>query len=213
MKYNTLIFDLDGTLLNTIDDLADSLNYALNKNGLKMYSVEDVKFFVGSGVKVMVERALKDNMEFFDSVFNDFMAHYKTNSSNKTGLYDGVKETIKQLSLQGVKMAIVSNKFQKGVEDICKPVLGEYISVMIGEQEGYDKKPSPDMVNLAMKMLGVNHSNTAYVGDSDIDVLTAKNSKLDFIGCAYGFRGREFLEQQSDGIIIDKFEEILEIIK
>ena len=127
MKYDTLIFDLDGTLLNTIDDLTDSLNYALAKNNLNTYASDEVKYFVGSGVKVMVERALKENIDRFDEVFPDFMAHYKNNSTNKTGLYEGVYETICELSKLGIKMAIVSNKFQQGVEDICKPLLGEYI--------------------------------------------------------------------------------------
>ena len=213
MKYETLIFDLDGTLLNTIDDLADSLNYALEKNNLKTYTVEEVKYLVGSGIKVMVERALKDNMEHFDNVFNDFKAHYSTNNTNKTALYEGVYETIKTLKKMNVKMAIVSNKYHQGVLDICKPLLGEFIEVMVGEQPGLDKKPSSDMVVYAMKQLNANKSTTAYVGDSDIDYLTSVNSGLDLIGCAYGFRNRKFLEDLNSAYVIDKFEEILDIIK
>lgn len=213
MKYETLIFDLDGTLLNTIEDLTDSLNYALEKNNLNTYTSDEVKFFVGSGVKVMVERALKNNPKYVDKVYEAFLEHYKTNNANKTALYEGVLETIEKLSKLDVKMAIVSNKYQKGVEDICIPLLGKYISVMIGEQDGLNKKPANDMVYLAMQKLGVGFEKTAYVGDSDVDVLTAKNSNLNFIGCAYGFRGRTFLEEHSNGIIIDKFEDILEVIK
>lgn len=213
MKYETLIFDLDGTLLNTIDDLTDSLNYALSKNGLNQYTTDEVKFFVGSGIKVMVERALIGKEGYIDKVFDDFLKHYQTNNSNKTALYRGVLKTVEKLSQLGIKMAIVSNKYQKGVEDICIPLLGKYISVMVGEQPNLKKKPASDMIYLAMEKLGVGLEKTAYVGDSDIDVLTAKNANLDFIGCAYGFRGRKFLEAHSDGIIIDEFEEILEIIK
>ena len=213
MKYDTLIFDLDGTLLNTIDDLTDSLNYALTKNNLNTYTTDEVKYFVGSGIKVMVERALKDNINLFVKVFDDFKLHYSTNNTNKTSLYSGVYETVKKLHSMNIKMAIVSNKYHQGVLDICKPLLGEFIDVMVGEQVGLEKKPSSDMVDYAMKQLNANKSTTAYVGDSDIDYLTAKNSNLDLIGCAYGFRGRKFLEDLNSTYVIDKFEEILDIIK
>lgn len=212
MKYETLIFDLDGTLLNTIDDLTDSLNYALNKYELSSYTTDEVKYFVGSGIKVMVERAMKDHMNLFNEVFEAFKEHYATNNSNKTGLYEGVYETVKQLKELNIKMAIVSNKYHQGVLDICKPLLGEFIEVMVGEQEGLDKKPSSDMVFYAMKQLDADPSTTAYVGDSDIDYLTSKNSSLDLIGCAYGFRGRKFLEELNSTYVIDSFSEILDII-
>ncbi len=213
MKYNTLIFDLDGTLLNTLDDLTDSLNYALEKNDLNIYTTNEVKYFVGSGIKVMVERALANNMDKFDEVFDDFKKHYSTNNTNKTGLYEGVYDTVKKLYQMNIKMAIVSNKYHQGVLDICKPLLGEFIDVMVGEQPGLDKKPSSDMVDYAIKQLNANKANTAYVGDSDIDYLTSVNSGLDLIGCAYGFRGRKFLEDLNSTYVIDKFEEILDIIK
>ena len=213
MKYDTLIFDLDGTLLNTIDDLTDSLNYALTKNNLNTYTTDEVKYFVGSGIKVMVERALKDNINLFDKVFDDFKLHYSTNNTNKTSLYSGVYETVKKLHSMNIKMAIVSNKYHQGVLDICKPLLGEFIDVMVGEQPGLEKKPSSDMVDYAMKQLNANKSTTAYVGDSDIDYLTSVNSGLDLIGCAYGFRNRKFLEDLNSTYVIDKFEEILDIIK
>lgn len=213
MKYDTLIFDLDGTLLNTIDDITDSLNFALVKNNLKPYSTSEVKYFVGSGIKVMVERALKDNLGMLDVVFNDFKEHYATNNANKTGLYEGVYETIEELSKMNIKMAIVSNKYHQGVLDICTPLLGKFITVMVGEQEGLNKKPSSDMVLYAIEKLGSESKKSIYVGDSDVDYLTSKNSNLDFIGCAYGFRGRKFLEDLNATYVIDSFKEILNIIK
>ena len=139
MKFKSLIFDLDGTLLNTIDDLADSLNYALEQNNLPTYTVNQVKYFVGSGIKVMIERALVDNMNYFNDVYNIFLEHYNKNSMNKTALYPNVRETIEKLHKLGVKMAIVSNKYQQGVETICVPLLGDIIEVMVGEQPGLDK--------------------------------------------------------------------------
>ena len=213
MKYDTLIFDLDGTLLNTIDDLTDSLNYALKKNNLNEYKVDEVKYFVGSGIKIMVERALKENIRYFDLVYNDFLTHYSKNNANKTSLYPGVLETIKMIKQMGIKMAIVSNKYQQGVLDICMPLLGEYIDVMVGEQSGLNKKPSADMVDYAIQKLNADKSFTAYVGDSDIDYLTSKNAKLDFIGAAWGFRGRHFLEELKSTYVLDKFEDLLKIIQ
>lgn len=213
MKYDTLVFDLDGTLLNTIDDLTDSLNFSLTKNNLHTYSVDEVKYFVGSGIKVMVERALVNNMDKFDDVFNDFKMHYATNNTNKTDLYKGVYETIEKLYKMNIKMAIVSNKYQQGVIDICMPLLGKFIDVMVGEQPGLNKKPSSDMVDYALKLLNKDKSSCAYVGDSDIDYLTSKASNLDFIGCAYGFRGRKFLEDLNATYVIDEFNEILDILK
>lgn len=213
MKYDTFIFDLDGTLLNTIDDLTDSLNYALKKNNLNEYKVDEVKYFVGSGIKVMIERALKENIKDFDAVYHDFLTHYKKNNANKTRLYSGVLETVRILKQKGIKMAIVSNKYQQGVLDICIPLLGKYIDVMVGEQDGLDKKPSADMVNYAIQKLNASKNSIAYVGDSDIDYLTSKNAKLDFIGAAWGFRGRPFLEELKATYVIDKFTDLLQMIE
>ena len=126
---------------------------------------------------------------------------------------DGVSPFVKMLKQMGIKMAIVSNKYQQGVLDICMPLLGEYIDVMVGEQSGLNKKPSADMVDYAIQKLNADKSFTAYVGDSDIDYLTSKNAKLDFIGAAWGFRGRHFLEELKSTYVLDKFEDLLKIIQ
>ncbi len=213
MAYNTIIFDLDGTLLNTIEDLTDSLNYALNKKGFSSYQIEEVKHFVGSGVKVMVEKALKNNQEAFPEVYQTFLAHYSKNNCNKTRLYDGVLSTIKKLSQMKIKMAIVSNKYQQAVLDICQPLLGKYIKVMIGEQPNLKKKPDSDMVLYAIKLLHSSQDQCAYLGDSEIDFLTAQNAHLDFIGAAWGFRGRKFLEDLGSQFVIDEFSDLLKLVE
>lgn len=213
MKYTTVIFDLDGTLLNTLDDLTDSLNYALEQHQCPTHTIEEVKFFVGSGIKVMIERALSSNSEKLNAVYDTFLKHYEQNKANKTAPYKGSLETIQQLSTMGVKMAIVSNKYQKGVEEICKPLFGNYISVMIGEQPGIQKKPSKDMVMLAVQQLHSSLEETIYVGDSDIDVLTAKNANIPCIGATWGFRGETFLKQYGATYIAKNFADIVEIIR
>lgn len=213
MRYKTIIFDLDGTLLNTLDDLRDSLNYALSKFGFPIHSIEEVRFFVGSGIKVMIERALpKDSLDF-DKVYSAFIEHYEINKTNKTAPYKGAIDTIKILYQLGCKMAIVSNKYQKAVEEICKPLFGKYINVFIGEQVGYNKKPSKDMVLFAIEKLDSNIEDAIYVGDSDIDVLTAKNSGIPCIGASWGFRGEELLKSYGATYIAKEFKDIIEIIK
>jgi len=213
MKYKTIIFDLDGTLLNTLEDLKDSLNYALEKYNYPTHTLEEVKFFVGSGIKVMIERALPSNVTNFNDVYDAFLKHYEINKANKTAPYIGSLETIKTLSEMGIKMAIVSNKYQKGVEEICKPLFGKYIQVMVGEQPGINKKPSKDMVMIAIKQLHSCLDESIYVGDSDIDVLTAKNANIPCIGATWGFRGEKLLKEYGATYIAQNFSDIIEIIK
>lgn len=213
MKYTTIIFDLDGTLLNTLDDLADSLNYALTKTGYPTHTYEEVKFFVGSGIKVMIERALPQDVMNFDEVYQIFLSHYEKNKANKTAPYIGVFETLEVLKKMGVRMAIVSNKYQQGVTEICTPLFGKYMDVMIGEQPGYAKKPARDMVDLAIQQLGVDPATAVYVGDSDIDVLTAQNAQLPCIGAAWGFRGKDFLKAQGVKMVANTFSDILKFIQ
>ncbi len=213
IKYDTIIFDLDGTLLNTLDDLMDSLNYALSKHHYPTHTIDEVRFFVGSGIKVMIERALPKDITNFDEVYQTFVAHYEINKTNKTAPYEGAIETIKKLSEMGFKMAIVSNKYQKAVEEICMPLFGEYIHIMIGEQPGIQKKPSKDMVMLAIEKLHSNIENAIYVGDSDIDVQTAKNSNIPCIGACWGFRGEKLLKEYGADFLAKDFSDIKDIVQ
>lgn len=212
MKYTTIIFDLDGTLLDTLEDLTDSVNYALEKNNYPTHTIDEVRYMVGSGIKVLIERAIPKDATNFNEVYQAFLAHYKTNRTNKTKPYPGVFETLSILKNMGVNMAIVSNKYQDGVTGICKPIFGEYISVMIGEREGIAKKPNKDMVMLAIKELNADINKTVYVGDSDIDMLTAKNANIDFIGASWGFRGEAFLKKMNVTYIAKEFKDIIEKI-
>lgn len=196
----TLIFDLDGTLLNSIEDLMISTNYALETFGYPPHTLDEIKTYVGSGVKVLMERSLPDHerTKNFNEVFDCFQKHYLVHKEDHTSPYKGIIPLLKELKKRNYKMAIVSNKFQQAVTDLCTPLYGEYISVLIGEEEakGIKRKPAPDMVNQALKILGSTKSESIYIGDSDIDYLTAKNSGLDIIGCSWGFRGYEFLKNQ-----------------
>ena len=208
---NTAVFDMDGTILNTLDDLMDSTNFALKNNGLKERSLEEIRFFVGNGIQKLIERAVPQgtSKEVFEKVFADFKSHYKIHCADKTSYYDGIPSVIQTLRKMGVKTAVVSNKADFAVQELVEVYFKGLFDVALGERAGVSKKPSPDMVNAALSVLGVEKESAFYIGDSDVDFETAKNSSLDFIGVSWGFRGRKFLENLGAKNIIDSPEELL----
>ncbi len=212
-----VIFDLDGTLLNTLEDLCDSTNYALNKFGYPSRTLEEVRNFVGNGVRVLIERAIPNGAKNpdFEKCLAEFKKYYKSNMFNKTKPYDGVLEMLKELKLRGIQSAVVSNKFDGAVKDLCKKYFGDLIHVAIGENEaeGIRKKPAPDSVFKAITELKVSIENVIYVGDSETDVQTAKNSEIDCIGCTWGFRSKAILEREGANHIVETPSEILNFVK
>ena len=208
---NAAVFDMDGTILNTLDDLMDSTNFALKNNGLKERSLEEIRFFVGNGIQKLIERAVPQgtSKEVFEKVFADFKSHYKIHCADKTSYYDGIPSVIQTLRKMGVKTAVVSNKADFAVQELVEVYFKGLFDVALGEKAGVSKKPSPDMVNAALSVLGVEKESAFYIGDSDVDFETAKNSSLDFIGVSWGFRGRKFLENLGAKNIIDSPEELL----
>lgn len=215
MKYNTVIFDLDGTLLNTLDDLKDSLNYALAMHGYGEKTLEEVKSFVGNGVRKLVQRALPANTpeEEIQKCLADFKEHYKSNMQNKTRPYDGIMELLSELKNNNYSLAIVSNKFDAAVKDLAKDYFDNLIDVAIGESASVKRKPAPDSVYAAINELGSDIKKAIFVGDSETDVQTAKNAGLPCVGVTWGFRTREVLIREGADYIIDTPKELLEILK
>jgi len=215
MKYNTVIFDLDGTLLNTLDDLKDSLNYALAMHGYGEKTLEEVKSFVGNGVRKLVQRALPANTpeEEIQKCLADFKEHYKSNMQNKTRPYDGIMELLSELKNNNYSLAIVSNKFDAAVKDLAKDYFDNIIDVAIGESASVKRKPAPDSVYAAINELGSDIKKAIFVGDSETDVQTAKNAGLPCVGVTWGFRTREVLIREGADYIIDTPKELLEILK
>lgn len=213
-KYDTVIFDLDGTLLNTLEDLTDSVNYTLELYGFPSRTIEEIRRFVGNGVARLIELAVPDglNNPQYEKSLADFRVHYSENMQNKTSTYKGILELLKQLSREDYKIAIVSNKFDKAVKGLNKLYFGEYIRVAIGESANISKKPAPDTVFKALEELCSTADKAVYVGDSEVDVKTAKNSGMICVGVTWGFRNREVLEQEGADYIIDSPEELLKII-
>ena len=197
--FNVFIFDLDGTLLDTLQDLADSVNEALRLNGMPTHTTDDIRRFVGNGVRLLMERAVPGGADnpLFDAAFADFRRYYMQHSTDHTHPYDGIPELIRELSTRGCRMAVVSNKMMAATQELVRHFFPE-ITVAIGEHEaaGIRKKPAPDTVYEALRQLGVSDSDRAvYVGDSDVDIATARNAGLPCISVLWGFRDRDFLLQ------------------
>lgn len=198
-KYKTYIFDLDGTLLNTLEDLAASTNYALRSHGLPEHSIDDVRRFVGNGVRMLMRRAVPGGEQNpqFEATFATFRQHYLQHSLDATRPYDGIMEMLGELKHRGCRLAVVSNKFCAATEELCRHFFADLIEVAIGENEaaGIRKKPAPDTVFEALRQLGVGKDGAVYVGDSEVDLLTARNAGLPCISVLWGFRDRGFLTE------------------
>lgn len=214
--YNTVIFDLDGTLLNTIEDLTDSVNYVQEKYGYPLHSIDEVKAHVGNGIRNLIIRSIPggEKNADFEAVYHEFKIYYQQNCQVKTTSYPGIMELLKELYKNKIKMAIVSNKVHSAVEELNKLYFQRYISVAIGEneEEGIKKKPAPDSVFRALDLLGSKKEDAVYVGDSDVDIATAKNAGLHCVLCSWGFRERALLESLNPMAIIDRPEELLKIV-
>ena len=203
--YETYIFDLDGTLLNTIDDLAASANYALKWAGMPEHSVDEVRMMVGNGVKKLMERAIPDGLSnpLFDETYHTFRTYYLQHSRDHTSPYPGIIEMLARKRDEGKNLAVVSNKFYAATQELCRDFFGDYISVAIGERENIRKKPAPDTVNEALSQLGVTREHAVYVGDSDVDIDTARNCGLPCISVLWGFRSRQFLLDHGAAILVE----------
>ena len=209
-----VIFDLDGTLLYTLEDLWISVNFALDKLGYNKRALDEVRNFVGNGVQKLIERAIPNGLENKDyaECLKLFKNHYAQNMYNKTAPYPGIKEMLEELKLKGIKTAVVSNKFDLAVKELCSKYFGNLIEIAIGESENVRKKPAPDSVLRAIKELNSKKEFCIYSGDSDVDVQTARNTGIDCIGVTWGFRDRALLEQEGAKYIINKPFELIETI-
>lgn len=213
MTYSTYIFDLDGTLLDTLGDLAASVNYAMRTHHLPEHSVSEVRMMVGNGVRKLMERAIPNGADnsCFEETFDTFRRHYMEHQLDTTRPYDGIIETLQELKRRGCQTAVVSNKFDAATKSLCNHFFNGIIDVAIGENEaaGIHKKPAPDTVFEAIRRLGVRSEEAVYVGDSDVDIATAQASGMSCISVLWGFRNREFLIAHGATILIGSPMELL----
>ena len=213
-KYDTIIFDLDGTLLNTLEDLTDSVNYALELYGYPKRTIEEIREFVGNGVARLIALAVPGGVDdpYYKECLEANKKYYTENMSNKTVPYKGIMDLLAQLKKENYKLAVVSNKMDKVVKGLVQKFFGEYVQVAIGETDNISKKPAPDTVLKALDELRSSPDKTIYVGDSEVDVKTAKNSGLICVGVTWGFRNRDVLEKEGADFIINEPMELINII-
>lgn len=213
MRYDTYIFDLDGTLLNTINDLAASCNYALRSCGMPGRTVDEVRRFVGNGVRLLMVRAIPggDSNPRFDEAYAIFRQHYLHHSLDTTKPYDGIEELIAELNAAGKHVAVVSNKFYAATQALVRHFFGDTIKVAIGERENIRKKPAPDTVLEALRQLDMPAEAAVYIGDSDVDIDTARNCGMPCISVLWGFRDRQFLIDHGATTLVSEPGEIAEI--
>jgi phosphoglycolate phosphatase len=213
-KIDTVIFDLDGTLLDTLGDLSASVNYALKQYNMPPKTEEQVKSYVGNGIRKLMIRSVPEgeNNPQFQEAFEAFKEYYNEHCNDRTKAYDGIPELIESLKSKGYNLAIVSNKVDSAVKSLQKRYFSD-IDVAIGDREGMKIKPAPDSVNLALIELGKAKDNAVYVGDSDVDIETANNSGLLCISVLWGFRDKEFLLSHGAGLIAEHPMDILGLLE
>lgn len=214
MKYTAVVFDLDGTLLNTLEDLMNAVNFALDKYGYPVRTLEEIRKFVGNGVRKLMERAVPDGATNpkLEELLSAFREYYAAHCEDHTHPYDGVLELMQQLKNAGCRIAIVSNKLDSAVKELNKSYFKGYVQAAIGEKEGIQRKPAPDMVENALAQLQCSKKEAVYVGDSDVDIQTAANAGLDCISVSWGFRDEEFLRNCGASIIVHTPQQVSDLI-
>lgn len=214
MKFDAVLFDLDGTLTDTLEDLADSVNHALSKFGFPERSLEEVRSFVGNGVRklIFLSVPLGTSEETAEACLAEFKAYYEKHSTVKTKPYDGIINMLEVLKNQGIKTAVVTNKMDAAAQVIVRYFFDGLIDFAVGQVDGVAQKPQPDGIYLALERLGVSKEKAVYVGDSEVDCITSANAGLPCIGVTWGFRSPEILRENGADYLADSPEEILSTI-
>lgn len=218
MKYSLVIFDMDGTILNTLDDMTDSLNIILEKYKLPFHTVDEVRFMVGNGIPKLIERAIPDGRANadFDKILSDFIAYYEEHCAIKTAPYAGIPEAIKKLRQSGIKIAVNTNKVEPAAIALCDDYFPGLFDVISGSRPGMPPKPAPDGIYEILKRAGMDGKSegqrAVFIGDSDVDMQTGMNAGLDVIGVDWGFRGKKFLEEHGAKVIMMDAGELAEYL-
>lgn len=204
MKEKLVIFDLDGTILDTLEDLKISVNSALVKNGYPEHTIEEVRTYVGNGIRMLIHRAVPEGTDAAaeDKVHRDFRAHYDAHCTEHTAPYDGIPELLRALRKEGILTAVLSNKADHAVHTLCDAMFPGLFDVVRGECEGIPRKPTPDAVYAILEELQIAREDAVYVGDSDVDIMTAQNAGLSCISVAWGFRTAAFLQEHGAAEIL-----------
>ncbi len=237
MRFEYAVFDLDGTLIDTLEDLKDSVNVIMRKYGFPERSLPEIRAFVGNGLRRLIELSVPQlpsagtnasgssapsaaallprpsvTGEAFERLFAEYKTYYAAHCMVKTAPYKGIPEAVRAIRDAGIRCAVVTNKMQSAAEEIIRSFFGDVFDVVIGQIDGMPQKPAPDGVRLAMERLGADPAKTVYIGDSEVDCLTARNARLPIIGVTWGFRDRAVLETNAADFVIDSPDGILPIL-
>ena len=214
MKYKLAIFDMDGTILSTLDDLANGVDYALRENGLPARSKQETRAALGRGVRFLIEQSVPDGLSDVEisKVEEDFLKYYKVHSMDNTRPYDGIVELIKEVRASGIKTAVVSNKIDSAVKELCANFFEGAFDVAYGERIGIPRKPDPKPINSIIDEFGLSKDEVVYIGDSEVDLLTANNAGINHIIVTWGFRDRDFLVQNGAKTLVENMDELKEQI-
>lgn len=214
MKYKLAIFDMDGTILDTLKDLAESTNYVLQINSMPQRTISEIKSFVGNGMQKLIERAVPKgtDADTIQRILEEFKNHYAEHCKDNTGAYNGINELLRNLRNSGIKTAVVSNKGDFAVQELCRQFFPDVFAVAVGERENVRRKPAPDSVNEVLNTLKIQKKDAVYIGDSEVDIETAKNAGVDCISVSWGFRSKEILAGAGASKIVDSTEELRKTI-
>ncbi len=214
MSYKAVLFDMDGTLLDTLEDLCDSTNHALAQMGCPLRGIEEIRRFIGNGAEKQIRRAVPEGTSEgkIMETLAAFRAYYQDHCQIKTKVYDGLLDVLSELKEKGVKMAVVSNKPDAAVKKLSREYFGDRLDYAIGPSDGVRCKPYPDMAEEALKALGVEKKDAVFVGDSEVDVQTGLNAGLDVIAVSWGFRSREVVIEAGASKIADNASELEKLI-
>lgn len=214
MAVKLAIFDMDGTILDTLGDLCDSLNYVLAKQGYPVRTLDEVRSFVGNGIAKLIERAVPCDCtkEQTLGVYEEFIPYYREHCAEKTKPYDGIVKLLSDLKQNGIWLAVVSNKADAAVQDLCKQYFKGLFDIAVGECPGMEKKPAPDAVNLVLDKLHISREEAVYIGDSEVDIATAVNSGLQLCVVDWGFRDVDFLKAHGAKRIFSDTESLKEYL-
>lgn len=215
MKTKLAIFDLDGTILNTLDDLADSLNHVLDGHGFPQRTLEEVRCFVGNGIHKLIERAVPKGASptQIETVYQSFTAYYGEHCKDKTQPYDGIPGVLRELKARGLKTAVVSNKADFAVQELIVRYFDGLFDAAAGEKAGVRRKPAPDSVNAVLHQLNIAPENAVYIGDSDVDIETAENAGMPCLSVTWGYRDTAFLKDHGAQILLSEPAELLSCIQ
>ena len=218
MKYSLAIFDMDGTILNTLDDMTDSLNEILGRYKLPLHTLDEVRFMVGNGIPKLIERAIEGGRENpdFDKILKDFIVYYEEHCAIKTAPYEGIPECIKALRKAGIKIAVNTNKVEPAAVALCDDYFPGLFDIISGSRPGMPPKPAPDGIYEILNRAGMDGKSegqkAVFIGDSDVDMQTGMNAGLDVIGVDWGFRGKDFLKEHGAQVIMMSAEELGEYL-